>query len=80
MRPISTGPPNWCSRYRAQLQLLLGVNCRDLVTLKVVPGGSRRSRPAAGGRPRVAESGIDSPAAAAASPPLAMRWRWSAAR
>ncbi len=55
-----------CSRYGAQLQLLLGVNCRDLATLKVVPGRLEllaRRLPA--GVTWVAESGIDSPAVAA---------------
>ena len=55
-----------CSRYRAKLQLLLGVNCRDLVTLKVVPGRLEMlARRLPVGVTWVAESGIDSPAAAA---------------
>jgi indole-3-glycerol phosphate synthase len=55
-----------CSRYRAQLQLLLGVNCRDLATLKVVPGRLEMlARRLPVGVTWVAESGIDSPAAAA---------------
>jgi indole-3-glycerol phosphate synthase len=55
-----------CSRYRAQLQLLLGVNCRDLATLKVVPGRLEvLAHRLPVGVTWVAESGIDSPAAAA---------------
>jgi indole-3-glycerol phosphate synthase len=53
-------------RHRAALPLLLGVNCRDLVTLQVVPGRLE----ALAARlpdtvPRVAESGVDTPQAAA---------------
>jgi indole-3-glycerol phosphate synthase len=47
----------------AQAPLLVGVNCRDLVTLQVVPG--RLERLAArlpANAPRVAESGVESPA------------------
>ncbi len=55
-----------CSRYGAKLQLLLGVNCRDLATLKVVPGRLEMlARRLPAGVTWVAESGIDSPAAAA---------------
>jgi indole-3-glycerol phosphate synthase len=55
-----------CSRYRARLPLLLGVNCRDLATLKVVPGRLEMlARRLPVGVTWVAESGIDSPAAAA---------------
>jgi indole-3-glycerol phosphate synthase len=55
-----------CSRYRAKLALLLGVNCRDLATLKVVPGRLETlARRLPAGVTWVAESGIDSPAAAA---------------
>jgi indole-3-glycerol phosphate synthase len=55
-----------CNRYRARLSLLLGVNCRDLATLKVVPGRLENlARRLPMGVPWVAESGIDSPAAAA---------------
>ncbi len=46
--------------------LLVGVNCRDLVTLQVVPGrleSLAAQLPA--GAPRVAESGLDTPADAA---------------
>lgn len=50
----------------AQAPLLVGVNCRDLVTLQVVPG---RLEALAGalpaGAPRVAESGVDGAADAA---------------
>jgi indole-3-glycerol phosphate synthase len=53
-------------RHCATLSLLLGVNCRDLVTLQVVPGRLE----ALAARlpdtvPRVAESGVDTPLAAA---------------
>ena len=53
-------------RHCATLSLLLGVNCRDLVTLQVVPGRLE----ALAARlpdtvPRVAESGVDTPQAAA---------------
>lgn len=50
----------------ARGSLLIGVNCRDLVTLQVVPGrleALAQRLPAA--RPRVAESGLATPAAAA---------------
>jgi indole-3-glycerol phosphate synthase len=45
--------------YRSQLQLLVGINSRDLVTLKVVPGRLETLAPLLpGGVPRVAESGV----------------------
>lgn len=54
------------SLYRARLTLLVGVNCRDLGTLRVVPGRlealAARLPP---GVPRVAESGVESGADAA---------------
>lgn len=52
--------------YRSQGQLLVGINCRDLVTLKVVPG--RLESLAAllpAGVPHVAESGVTTAADAA---------------
>ncbi len=53
-------------RYGAAAQLLVGVNCRDLVTLQVVPGRlealADRLPP---GIPAVAESGLETPADAA---------------
>jgi indole-3-glycerol phosphate synthase len=46
--------------------LLLGVNCRDLVTLQVVPGRLEALAPRLPRTvPRVAESGVDTPALAA---------------
>jgi len=53
-------------RHGAALALLLGLNCRDLVTLQVVPGRLEALAPRLPGTvPRVAESGVDTPAAAA---------------
>jgi indole-3-glycerol phosphate synthase len=53
-------------RHRARQALLLGVNCRDLVTLQVVPGRLVALAPRLPDAvPRVAESGVDTPQAAA---------------
>jgi len=53
-------------RYGAGQTLLLGVNCRDLVTLQVVPGRLEALAPRLPATvPRVAESGVDTPQAAA---------------
>jgi indole-3-glycerol phosphate synthase len=53
-------------RHRATQALLLGVNCRDLTSLQVVPGRLEALAPRLPrGVPRVAESGVDTPAAAA---------------
>ena len=52
--------------HQGRVRLLVGINSRDLVTLKVVPGRLEELihlLPA--GVPRVAESGVDSPEAAA---------------
>jgi indole-3-glycerol phosphate synthase len=54
--------------YAARTSLLVGVNCRDLVTLKVVPGGSRRWRRCCRAACRAWPK--------AASPPAAMRRAW----
>jgi indole-3-glycerol phosphate synthase len=52
--------------YRERAALLVGVNCRDLVTLKVVPGRLEALAPLLPGTvPRVAESGVASGADAA---------------
>jgi indole-3-glycerol phosphate synthase len=52
--------------YKARCPLLVGVNCRDLVTLKVVPGRLESLAPLLpDGVPRVAESGVASSADAA---------------
>jgi indole-3-glycerol phosphate synthase len=52
--------------YGARMQLLVGVNCRDLATLKVVPGRLEALAPRLPrGVPRVAESGIEDGADAA---------------
>jgi indole-3-glycerol phosphate synthase len=53
-------------RHQATQALLLGVNCRDLTSLQVVPGRLEALAPRLPrGVPRVAESGVDTPAAAA---------------
>ncbi len=65
----------------APVQWLVGVNCRDLTTLQVVPGRLEalvRLLPAQ--VPRVAESGVATAEDAGGSPPRATTWRWSAAR
>jgi indole-3-glycerol phosphate synthase len=52
--------------YRQRVELLVGVNCRDLVTLKVVPGRLEALAPLLPRSvPRVAESGVASGADAA---------------
>jgi indole-3-glycerol phosphate synthase len=52
--------------YRQRAELLVGVNCRDLVTLQVVPGRLEALAPLLPrGVPRVAESGVASGADAA---------------
>ena len=52
--------------YRERATLLVGVNCRDLVTLKVVPGRLEALAPLLPRAvPRVAESGVSTPADAA---------------
>jgi indole-3-glycerol phosphate synthase len=49
--------------HAARTQLLVGVNCRDLSTLQVVPGRLEALAPALpAGVPRVAESGVESAA------------------
>jgi indole-3-glycerol phosphate synthase len=53
------------SAYRSRCTLLVGVNCRDLVTLKVVPGrlellAAQLAAELPPGVPRVAESGVGS--------------------
>jgi indole-3-glycerol phosphate synthase len=54
------------ARHGTRQQLLLGLNCRDLVTLEVVPGRLEALAPRLPlSVPRVAESGVDTPAAAA---------------
>jgi indole-3-glycerol phosphate synthase len=54
------------ARHGSAQQLLLGINCRDLVTLQVVPGRLEALAPRLPASvPRVAESGVDTPAAAA---------------
>ena len=46
-------------QYRARVNLLVGVNCRDLATLQVVPGRLEAlARWLPPGVPRVAESGV----------------------
>ena len=51
---------------RRSCRLLVGVNCRDLVTLQVVPGRLEALAPQLPrGVPRVAESGVESAADAA---------------
>jgi indole-3-glycerol phosphate synthase len=53
-------------RHQATQALLLGVNCRDLTSLQVVPGRLEALAPRLPrGVPRVAESGVDTPAVAA---------------
>jgi indole-3-glycerol phosphate synthase len=53
-------------RFGARQRLLLGINCRDLVSLQVVPGRLEALLPRLPDSvPRVAESGVDTPAAAA---------------
>ncbi len=52
--------------YRARVMLLVGVNCRDLTTLQVVPGRLETLAPSLPREvPGVAESGVESPADAA---------------
>jgi indole-3-glycerol phosphate synthase len=52
--------------YGARLKLLVGVNCRDLSTLQVVPGRLETLAPSLPrGVPCVAESGVESAADAA---------------
>lgn len=52
------------ARYGGAQQLLLGVNCRDLVTLQVVPGRLEALAPRLPASvPRVAESGIETSSA-----------------
>jgi indole-3-glycerol phosphate synthase len=54
------------ARYGGAQQLLLGVNCRDLVTLQVVPGRLEALAPRLPASvPRVAESGIETSSAVA---------------
>ena len=68
-------------QYASTAELLVGVNCRDLKTLEVVPGRLEelvRGLPA--NVPRVAESGVATPQDAVVSRSQAMTWRWSAAR
>jgi len=53
-------------RYGCDLQLLVGINCRDLVTLQVVPERLLAlSSRLPGATPRVAESGVETAADAA---------------
>ena len=67
--------------YGARLQLLVGVNCRDLGTLQVVPGRLDALAPSLPhGVPCVAESGVESGADAARLARAGYEWRWSAAR
>jgi indole-3-glycerol phosphate synthase len=54
------------SRYRARLTLLVGINCRDLGTLQVVPGRLEAlAHVLPAGVPHVAESGVEGGADAA---------------
>jgi indole-3-glycerol phosphate synthase len=67
--------------HRERATLLVGVNCRDLTTLKVVPGRLEALAPMLPRAvPRVAESGVRALPMPRAWRRTAMTWRWSAAR